>query len=84
MDYPFRNLVFEGGGVKGIAYAGAMKVLEKEGILENIRRASGTSAGSINAVLFAAGFNSTETLKVLNQLDFNAFWTKRRRNHPGL
>ena len=73
MDYPFRNLVFEGGGVKGIAYAGAMKVLEKEGILENIRRAGGTSAGSINAVLFAAGFSSTETLNVLNKLDFNDF-----------
>lgn len=73
MDYPFRNLVFEGGGVKGIAYAGAMKVLEKEGILKNIRRAGGTSAGSINAVLFAAGFNSTETLNVLNKLDFNDF-----------
>ncbi|MGD9250630.1 MAG: patatin-like phospholipase family protein [Desulfobacterales bacterium] len=73
MAYPFRNLVFEGGGVKGIAYAGAMKVLEKEGILKNIRRAGGTSAGSINAVLFAAGFNSTETLNVLNKLDFNDF-----------
>ena len=29
MTYPFRNLVFEVGGVKGIAYVGAMKVLEK-------------------------------------------------------
>ena len=26
MKYPFKNLVFEGGGVKGIAYVGAMKV----------------------------------------------------------
>ena len=29
----FRNLVFEGGGVKGIAYAGAVHVLEKHKIL---------------------------------------------------
>jgi len=27
MPYDFRNLVFEGGGVKGIAYIGALDVL---------------------------------------------------------
>jgi NTE family protein len=37
MTYPFRNLVFEGGGVKGIAYVGAMNVLEKEEILKKYR-----------------------------------------------
>lgn len=73
MSYPFKNLVFEGGGVKGIAYVGAMNVLEKEGILKNIKRVGGTSAGSINAVLFAAGFSNQETLKILNKLDFNDF-----------
>ena len=73
MIYPFRNLVFEGGGVKGIAYVGAMNVLEKEGILKNIKRVGGTSAGSINAVLFASGFSNQETLKVLNKMDFNEF-----------
>lgn len=73
MQYPFRNLIFEGGGVKGIAYVGAMKVLEKEGILENIKRVGGTSAGSINAVLFACGFSNQETFNVLNKLNFNDF-----------
>ena len=73
MKYPFRNLVFEGGGVKGIAYVGAMKVFEKEKILKNINRVGGTSAGSINAVLFAAGFSNQQTLNILNKLDFNDF-----------
>ncbi|MGI6655683.1 MAG: patatin-like phospholipase family protein [Desulfobulbus sp.] len=73
MNYPFRNLVFEGGGVKGIAYVGAMRVLEKEGILKNIKRVGGTSAGSINAALFAAGLSNQETLEVMNALDFNDF-----------
>ncbi len=73
MKYPFRNLVFEGGGVKGIAYVGAMKVLENEKILQNISRVGGTSAGSINAVLFAAGFSNRETLNVLKKLNFNDF-----------
>ena len=73
MNYPFRNLVFEGGGVKGIAYVGAMEVLKKEGILGKIDRVGGTSAGSINAVLFAAGYSNAETLKVVQSLDFNDF-----------
>ncbi len=73
MNYPFKNLVFEGGGVKGIAYVGAMKVLEKEGILKNIKRVGGTSAGAINAVLFAAGYSNQETLHLLKSLDFNEF-----------
>ena len=73
MTFPFKNLVFEGGGVKGIAFVGAMKVLDKEEILQNINRVGGTSAGSINAVLFAAGFSNPETLNVLNKVDFNNF-----------
>jgi len=73
MSYPFRNLVFEGGGVKGIAYVGAMEVLKKEGILQNVKRVGGTSAGSINAVLFASGFSNQETHSELNKLNFNDF-----------
>lgn len=73
MSYPFKNLVFEGGGVQGIAYVGAMRVLEDEGILKNVTRVGGTSAGSINAVLFAAGFTNREMLKILGDLDFNDF-----------
>lgn len=71
--YPFRNLVFEGGGVKGIAYVGAMQELENEGILDNIKRVGGTSAGSINAVLFAAGYDNEEIKDILRNLDFNDF-----------
>jgi len=73
MAYHFRNLVFEGGGVKGIAYVGAMQVLEEEGILPDIRRVGGTSAGAINATLFALGFSNIETKNVLKKLDFNNF-----------
>ena len=39
----FRNLVFEGGGVKGIAYGGALKVLDSMAILKGIERVAGTS-----------------------------------------
>ena len=51
MVYHFRNLVLECGGVKGIAYVGALQVLEEKGILPDILRVGGTSAGAINAVM---------------------------------
>lgn len=71
--YPFKNLVFEGGGVKGVGYVGAMKVLEKKGILPQIFRVGGTSAGAINATLFAAGYDIDKTQDILMNLDFNEF-----------
>lgn len=73
MAYHFRNLVFEGGGVKGIAYVGAMEVLEKKGILQDIVRVGGTSAGAINAVLVGLNYSPEETKKILAQLDFKNF-----------
>ncbi len=69
--YPFKNLVFEGGGVKGIAYVGALQALEEAGILANINRVGGTSVGSINALLLAAGYSNSETLAILTALNFN-------------
>ncbi len=73
MGYPFRNLIFEGGGVKGIAYAGALEVLEAKGILPNIQRVGGTSAGAINAVLLGLGYSNEETKAILKALDFKNF-----------
>lgn len=78
MSYQFRNLVFEGGGVKGIAYVGAMQVLEEKGILPDIQRVGGTSAGAINATLVALGFTNAEQRSVLNKLDFNDFMDDSR------
>lgn len=73
MTYPFRNLVFEGGGVKGIAYVGALNVLEDLDILKSVRRVGGTSAGAINAVLLASGYDLAETSEILSTLDFKEF-----------
>jgi len=73
MQYPFKNLIFEGGGVKGIAYVGALKVLSEKGVLDQIERVAGTSAGAINAVLLSLRYTPDETREVLSQLDFNNF-----------
>lgn len=73
MTSQFRNLIFEGGGVKGIAYVGAMQVLAQRGHLTGIRRVGGTSAGAINALLFALGFDIDQQLTILRSTDFKAF-----------
>ena len=65
MAYKFKNLVFEGGGVKGIAYVGALEVLEREKILKNIQRVAGTSAGAMVAVLVGLGYNTEDLRNIL-------------------
>ena len=73
MAYHFKNLVFEGGGVKGIAYVGALEVLDSEGILNNIERVAGTSAGAMVAVMVALRYSAEEVRQVLWNLDFKEF-----------
>ncbi|MCR4681545.1 MAG: patatin-like phospholipase family protein [Bacteroidales bacterium] len=73
MAYHFKNLVFEGGGVKGIAYVGALEVLNREGILKDIERVAGTSAGAMIAVLVGLGFSAEELKEVLWKINFKNF-----------
>jgi NTE family protein len=73
MPTQFRNLIFEGGGVRGIAYVGAMQVLEQRNILNDIKRVGGTSAGAINALLFSLGYTIAEQRDILRSTDFKNF-----------
>ncbi|MFA9398909.1 MAG: patatin-like phospholipase family protein [Clostridiaceae bacterium] len=65
------DAVFEGGGVKGIAFIGAVCRMEDAGYRWN--RLAGTSAGSIIASLLAVGYSGRELKKLLHSLDFNDF-----------
>lgn len=71
--HQFRNMVFEGGGVKGIAYGGAIIELEQRGYMENIRRFAGTSAGAINASLLALGYTADEMSQLVAETNFKDF-----------
>ena len=73
MAYHFNNLVFEGGGVKGIAYVGALEVLQEEGILQNVKRVAGTSAGAMMAVLVGLRYTADEVKEILWDLNFKKF-----------
>ena len=65
------DLVFQGGGVKGIALAGAYSVLEEEAFRP--QNVAGTSAGAIVAVLIAAGYTGKELHDILGEVDFKRF-----------
>src|SRR3979490_672718 len=71
--YQFRSLVLEGGGVKGIAYAGAFAELEKLGITKDLTRVAGTSAGAISAALIALGASSDYVAKAVGGTKFRSF-----------
>lgn len=58
----YKNLVLEGGGIRGFAYAGAFEVLDSLHILSHIERVGGTSAGAIQATLLAVGYTPKEIL----------------------
>lgn len=72
----FTNLVFEGGGVKGVAYAGALAVLEAKGILPHIERVAGTSAGAIVACLLSLNYRASDIATIVGGMDFSAFEDK--------
>ena len=73
MDYNYKNLVFEGGGVKGIAYGGALKKLESFNILPCIQRVAGTSAGAITAALMCVGYSTQEISDIIAKTNFKNF-----------
>jgi NTE family protein len=69
--YPYKNLVFEGGGVKGVAYGGALEVLEQSQITPQIERVAGTSAGAITATMVSLGYTAAEFIEIMMGLDFS-------------
>jgi len=69
------DLVFEGGGVKGIGLAGAFELLEERGY--RAQNVAGTSAGAITAALVAAGFTAKELREIVFSLDYRRFEDKR-------
>lgn len=68
-QYP-HALIIKGGGVKGLAFAGALLELENYFSFDTF---AGTSAGAIASLLLSAGYKPNELLKILEEKDFNDF-----------
>lgn len=65
--FPFENLVFEGGGNKGLAYCGALRCLEEQSFMNQVKGLAGASAGGMFAALVAVGYTSYEIEQFLSE-----------------
>ena len=70
-----KNLALKGGGVKGVAYVGAIKELDKAGFYSPIQRVAGTSAGSLMACMICAGYSVAEIEQLMVSIVFKNFKT---------
>lgn len=72
---PRVGLVLSGGGAKGIAHVGVLKVIEELGI--PIDYIGGTSMGSIIGGLYAYGYSAHELDSILRAADWNLLLNDR-------
>jgi NTE family protein len=63
------GLVLSGGGAKGLAHIGALKVIEESGV--RIDYIGGTSMGAIIGALYASGYSAKQLDSIFNQTDFS-------------
>ncbi|MGF1639162.1 MAG: patatin-like phospholipase family protein [Cyclobacteriaceae bacterium] len=67
-DRPKIGLVLSGGGAKGMAHIGVIKVLEEAGIIPDY--ITGTSMGSIVGALYAIGYSPAEIDSIARTMDW--------------
>lgn len=63
------GLVLSGGGAKGLAHIGALKMIEEAGI--QIDYIAGTSMGAIVGALYSAGYSAHQLDSIFHEINFN-------------
>ncbi|XMO87713.1 patatin-like phospholipase family protein [Algibacter sp. AS12] len=66
---PKVGLVLSGGGAKGLAHIGVLKVIDSLGI--RIDYIAGTSMGSIIGALYASGYSGKQLDSIFHEIDFD-------------
>lgn len=72
----FINGVFEGGGIKGIAYIGAIRFLEERGF--RFKYVGGSSVGSLFSSLIAAKYDSVELESLVKDFDISLLVSSKK------
>lgn len=72
-NHLIKNLVFEGAGIRGIAYSGVVQELENKNLLKNVQRVGGTSSGAITALLVSLGYSSNEIMQIVTNTPYRKF-----------
>jgi NTE family protein len=81
MAQPKVGLVLGGGGAKGGAEVGALKVIERAGI--KIDYIAGTSIGAIVGALYAAGYSASQIEALFCQQEWFSLLTDRNEKYSG-
>src|SRR4030095_4160804 len=68
-----QNLVFEGAGIRGMAYCGALKEMESRGLMNNVERVAGTSAGAIMGLAVSLGYTAENLSGIISNTNFKEF-----------
>ena len=69
---PYRlGIALSGGGARGFAHAGALMAIEEAGLKPDV--IAGVSAGSVVAVLYAAGVSPKEIPQLFAESGFSSF-----------
>ena len=76
------SLALGGGGVKGFAHIGVLRVLEQQGF--HIRAIAGTSIGGLIGSVYAAGFSPDDIQATLSALDQTRFYVRRPGDGPAM
>jgi len=71
-----KNLVFEGGGILGIAYLGVLDYMYHNGYMKDIVRIAGTSAGAITACIASLNLSFEEVDNIVTSLDYKKIPSK--------
>lgn len=65
-----KNLVFEGGGILGISYLGALDYLYSHNLVKDVERVAGTSVGAITALLLSLNLTFEEISRITNSIEY--------------
>jgi NTE family protein len=76
------TLALGGGGAKGNAHIGILRVLEREGF--RIRALAGTSMGGLIGAVFAVGHSPDEILGYFREVDQTKLYGRRSGEQPSL
>ncbi len=63
-----RNVVFQGGGGKGVGYGGMLKIMSESGQLQHLKCVGGSSAGALAATAVAIGTTTEEFSEFVDKI----------------
>lgn len=77
-------LVLQGGGAKGMSYAGVIEAMQDGGYLKDIKMVAGTSAGALIGLPLAMGYTSDEITDIVTNGRFAHFFAESTMKFRGL